>query len=112
MGEKTLDLSSLEAAWEAMLDALTSGDRGRIARVVTEQMMLRLATETEDMNPRRLRQIGLSWRQWRIRWGSRQANTEGGESVTALLGPKMKEHVLTFKKTTLGWKIDQWVPGL
>jgi hypothetical protein len=103
-----LDTRTPQATWQSLLRAMQRRSESDLKRLTTPKGLRSLERYWDKSEPRAeaWQRRGRGWAAWEVRW-----KKPAKDRVEALLGPAAKEHGLIFRKTSEGWKLDEWLPG-
>ena len=95
-------------AWKALLRAMALRNEKRIRQFTTRAGFESLENGVDGEDGMDVfKRLGEGWLEWETRW----QHSDAPDRVECRLGTEPKEHLLVFKKTAEGWKLDEWQPG-
>ncbi len=107
---RKLEPNAAEAAqsWKKLLGAMAARDEKRMRQLATRAGFESLEKAVAgDDRMHVFERLGKGWQEWETRW----QHSTAPDRVECRMGPKAKEHLLVFKNTAEGWKLDEWSPG-
>jgi len=97
-----------QAAWRAVLKAMSNGDEATLKRFTTPDgyKSLTLRSGGKQLSAEGLKLVVKSWSTFAVQWKQQTAS-----QAFATIGHEVKAQGLDFKFTKEGWKLDRWSPG-